>query len=83
LIEAKQKRLVDSLNTLLRSDVNILQGKINLLEEKDRNHDAIAKAYEGQVVVLNKEVKKWRRKTTWAAIGGIALTALTTFLLIK
>lgn len=80
LIDAKQKRVLDTLVTVLRSDINILQGKINLLEEKDRNHLAIETAYQGQVNVLTKEVRKWKRKTTLAAIGGIALTGITTFL---
>jgi hypothetical protein len=83
LIDAKQKKLVDSLNVLLRSDINILTGKINLLEEKDRNHLAIEKAYEGQVTVLNREVRRWRRKTTWTAVGGLVLTGLTAFLILK
>ena len=83
LIEAKQKKSLDTLNALLRSDINILQGKINLMEEKDRNHLAIESAYQGQVTVLTEEVEKWKRKTTWTAIGGIALTAITAFLILK
>jgi hypothetical protein len=83
LIDAKQKKLVDSLNVLLRSDINILTGKVNLLEEKDRNHLAIEKAYEGQVTVLNREVRRWKRKTTWTAVGGLVLTGLTAFLILK
>lgn len=81
---AKQKEAQDTLINIYRSDINILQGKINLMEEKDRNHIAIESAYQNQVSVLTKEVKKWRRKTTWTAIGGILLTGITaTLFLIK
>lgn len=83
LSDAKQKKALDTLNALLRSDINILSGKINLLEEKDRNHLAIESAYQSQVTILTSEVKKWKRKTTWTAIGGIALTTITALLILK
>jgi type II secretory pathway component PulF len=83
LIAANQKRMVDSLNVLLRSDINILTGKVNLLEEKDRNHLAIEKAYEGQIVVLNKEVRRWKNRTRLAAIGGLLLAGATAWVILK
>jgi hypothetical protein len=79
---AKQKEVQDSLVGVYRSDIDILQGKVNLLEEKDRNSTQIASAYQSQVDILNKEVKKWKRKTRWAGIGGIVLTGLVTTLFI-
>jgi hypothetical protein len=82
LIAAKQKKALDSLVIVYRSDINILQGKINLLEEKDRNSIQIATAYQSQVDILNKEVKKWKRKTRWTAVGGVLLTGLVTTLFI-
>ena len=83
LIAAKQKKELDSLVHVYRSDVGILQSKVSLLEEKDRNHGQIATTYQAQVDVLNKEVKRWKRKTTFTAIGGLLLTGLTTFLFIS
>jgi hypothetical protein len=80
---AKQKEAQDTLIGIYRSDINILTGKLNLLEEKDRNHQAIEKAYEGQVTVLNREVRRWKNKTRLAAIGGLLLAGATAWVILK
>lgn len=96
LIDAKQKKYADSLVFVYRSDINILSGKVQALEVKDSVNREINSTYKNlintmetkttilgnQIEYLNKELKKQKRKTTFAAIGGIALTALVSFLLI-
>lgn len=96
LIDAKQKKYVDSLNLLLRGDVSILNQKIASLEIKDSTNNEINSTYqamigsmkeqrlvfEGQITHLNKEVKKWKRKTKWTAVGGLVLTGIVTSLFI-
>lgn len=82
LIDAKQKKLADSLNGVYRSDISILQSKIDLLKEKDSNHLQIESIYQGQVTALQKEVSKWKRKNKWTALSGIVLTAIVTGLFI-
>lgn len=96
LIAAKQKSLADSLNVLLRSDIAILQNSVHAHQVKDSLNREIIGGYvamtgtmrdqrqvlETQIGVLNKEVRRWKRKTTLAAAGGLLLTGLTTFLFI-
>lgn len=82
LIDAKQKKLVDSLNTVLRSDVSILQSKIGLLQEKNSNHLKIEASYQSQVNSLEKSLRKQKAKTKLTAIGGLILSGLVTGLFI-
>jgi hypothetical protein len=84
LIAAKQKNLADSLNAVLRSDISILSQKIRALEVKDsinividttrleqiKNLNDQKKVLEDQITLLNKEVKKWRRRNRLTAIAG-------------
>lgn len=90
LIAAKQKQVQDTLINLLRSDIIILQQQADAWQAKDSTNKAIIQTYvnmtgtmQQQRVLLEKEVKKWKRKTTWTAIGGILLTGATAYLLIK
>jgi hypothetical protein len=62
LIAAKQKKVQDTLISLLRSDIAILT------------------AYQEQVTLLKKEVRKWKNKTRWTALAGIVLTVATIFI---
>jgi hypothetical protein len=94
LIAAKQKKVADSLVILLRSDISILSQKITALELKDSVNKEIdltrlsqiqvmkdqRKILEDQIVLLNKEIKKWKRKQRWTAIGGIVAVAATIFI---
>lgn len=96
LIDAKQKKYADSLVLVYRSDINILSGKIQALEIKDSTNKEINSTYqamigtmkdqrvilENQITYLNKEVKKWKRKNTWTAVGGLVLTGIVTGLFI-
>ena len=92
LIDAKQKKYADSLVIVYRSDITLLSQKVQTLETKDSVNKEINSTYtsmigtmkakttilENEITVLNKEVKKWKRKTKFAAISGIALTAIVT-----
>jgi CII-binding regulator of phage lambda lysogenization HflD len=92
LIDAKQKKYADSLVSVYRSDISFLNQKIQALETKDSTNKEINSTYqnmigtmnqqrtilEGQITYLNKEVKKWKRKTRLAGIAGITLTAIVT-----
>jgi hypothetical protein len=87
LIAAKQKKVQDTLISLLRSDISILEQMKSTLMAKDTTNQQIILSYKSQVgnleqqkVILQKEVRKWKRKTTWTAIGGLVLTAATAFL---
>lgn len=93
---AKQKEVQDTLIALYRSDIAIMGEQIRTHRIKDSLQAQMAGTYqsiintqtqqrqalEGQIGVLNKEVRKWKRKTTWTGIGGIALTLITTALFI-
>lgn len=89
LIAAKQKQSQDTLIGVLRSDISILEQMKRTLMAKDTTNQQIILSYHSQVanleqqkVVLQKEVRKWKRKTTWTAIGGLVLTAATAFILL-
>jgi hypothetical protein len=96
LIAAKQKKYADSLVSVYRSDLSFLNQKIQALETKDSTNKEINSTYqnmigtmnqqrtilEGQITYLNKEVKKYKRKTKLASIGGLALTAIVAGLFI-
>lgn len=90
LIAAKQKKAQDTIINILRSDISLLTSIRGQLEAKDSTNKAIIllkdqqrQVLEGQISYLNKEVKKWKRKTRWTAIGGVVMTAATAFLILK
>lgn len=94
LIDAKQKRLADSLNVILRSDISILQRQIGVYQAKDSMSQEVNRTYqsmvstmtqqrgilEGQIGKLEKDLSKANRRTKWAAFGGLALSGIVTFL---
>lgn len=96
LIDAKQKKYADSLVLVLRSDISILNSKIQALEIKDSTNKEINSTYqamvgtmkeqrtilEGQITRLNSELSKQKRKTKLTAIGGLLLTGIVTSLFI-
>lgn len=89
LIIAKQKELQDTLITLLNNDIRGYESIVRTFQQKDSVNAVIIstmteqrKIFEGQIAYLNKEIKKWKRKTFWTAAGGILLTGITTFLFI-
>lgn len=96
LIAAKQKKYADSLVSVYRSDISLLSQKVQALETKDstnkeinNTYQAMIKTYEAkttilenQIVYLNGQVKKYKRKTKLAAISGLALTAIVAGLFI-
>lgn len=96
LIAAKQKKSLDTLVIALNADIRSYQSVVKTLQDKDSVNRQIINTYgqmvgtmteqrkifEGQITYLNKEVKKWKRKTTLTAIGGVLLTGITTFLLL-
>jgi hypothetical protein len=97
LIAAKQKDYADSLVNLYRSDINILSGKVQALEIKDSTNKEINSTYqamvgtmkeqrtvlEGQITVLNKQLRKQKTATKLTAISGLLLTGLVSFLILK
>lgn len=90
LIAAKQKKVQDTLINILRSDISILEQMKSTLMQKDTTNQQIIISYRSQVgnleqqkIVLQKEVKKWKRKTTWTALSGLVLTGLVTFLFVS
>lgn len=92
----RQRKALDSLNMVLRLDINSLQRTVQALEVKDANSRQIAATYEAmagtmreqrrvlesEVERVSKDLRRQKRKTTAATIGGLLLTGLTTFLLI-
>ena len=97
LIAAKQKQAQDTLISLLRSDVSLQAGKIEALTAKDSVSRLIIASHvsiegtmnqqrdilQAQITGLNKEVKRWKRKTKWTAAGGLLLAGATAYLLKK
>lgn len=89
LIDAKQKRYADSLVTVYRSDISILNRKINALEVKDSVNREINNTYQAMIgtmktetTILTGQLKKQKRKTRWTAVSGIVLTGIVTGLFI-
>jgi hypothetical protein len=96
LIDAKQKKYADSLVLVYRSDINILSRKVEALEIKDSTNTQINSTYqamigtmkdqrtvlEGQIITLNKQIRKQRTATKLTAISGLLLTGLVTGLFI-
>lgn len=88
LIAGKQKKALDSLVVSLNADIASYQTIIREEQAKDSVNTEIVKTYvsmisvkdeqrkilEGQINSLNKEVKKWKRKTRWTGIAGILAT---------
>jgi type II secretory pathway component PulF len=82
LIDAKQKKHLDTLVTVYKGRLEIMQGSINLLNQKEQNYNLIIASHENRIAALNKEVSRWKRKNKWTAIGGIVLTGIVTTLFI-
>ena len=96
LIAGKQKQAQDTLIGILRSDISILQQTIRAYQVKDSTNKEIVSTYqamtqtmkdqrtvfENEITKLNREVRKWKNKTRWTAIGGVVLTGLVTSLFI-
>lgn len=88
LIAAKQKKVLDSLVVSLNADIKSYETIVKELTAKDSVNTEIVKAYqamietmkqqrsilENQITVLNKEIKKWKRKQKWTAIAGVVST---------
>lgn len=81
LIDAKQKKLSDSLIVVLRSDIAALNIIVSELESKDSVNKQIIQVYRDQVSAMQKEVKKWKRRTRWTAVAGAVAVGATVFLL--
>jgi membrane-bound lytic murein transglycosylase len=97
---AAQKKVLDSLVISLNADIRSYEIVVKQLQEKDSVNVEIIRTYiamidtmkeqrkilEDQIATLNKEVKKWKRKTRWTAIAGAVATIggiVTTVFLIK
>jgi hypothetical protein len=85
---AKQKEAQDTIIALLRSDISILEQMKSTLMAKDTTNQQIILSYKSQVgnleqqkIILEKDIKKQKRKTKIAALSGLLLTGLTAFLL--
>lgn len=89
LIAGQQKKAQDTLIALLNNDIRGYESIVRTFQQKDSVNAVIIgamteqrKVFEGQITYLNKEVKKWKRKTTWTAIGGVLLTGITSFIIL-
>ena len=89
LIAAKQKQSQDTLISVLRSDISILEQMKSTLMAKDTTNQQIIISYKSQVgnleqqkIILEKDLKKQKTKTKLAAIGGLLLTGATAALFI-
>lgn len=85
LIAAKQKKVLDSLVVSLNQDIKSYEIAVRELQQKDSVNKEIVNGYlaiiktkdeqrkvlEDQIMVLNKEIKKWKRKQRWAAVAGV------------
>lgn len=72
-LQLRKADIIDltSVNNSQLTTISNLRGQVLTYEAKELN-------YKGQISILEKEVKKWRRKNKWTAFGGIALTAIVT-----
>jgi hypothetical protein len=96
LIAAKQKKKLDTLVQSLSADIRSYEITTRTLLAKDSANKEIVATYqamvgtmreqrtvfEGQINVLNREVRKWKNRSRWTAIGGILLTGIVTTLFI-
>lgn len=96
MIAADQKKILDSLVTLLNYRIVEKEAIITYLKQKDTANNNIIHTYESQILVmneqrkiwedqiksLNKTVRKERRKRRWTAIAGIATTSILVYLYI-
>ena len=97
LILAKQKPICDSIAKLLQDKVVVYETIVKQFVGKDSLNADIKTlfqseiktlqeqkaVYEGQILVLNKQIKRWKRKTRWTAIAGVAATAGVLYLFIQ
>jgi hypothetical protein len=88
LIAAQQKKVLDSLVVVLNSDIRSYEIAVKELQIKDSTNKEIIATYEniikakdeqrkileGEIVSLNKQIKKWKRKTRLTAIAGVLTT---------
>jgi hypothetical protein len=88
LIAGKQKKVLDSLVISLNQEIKSYEIVVHQLQDKDSVNKEIIITYdamiqtmkeqrtilETQITALNKEVRKWKRKTRWTAIAGVATT---------
>jgi hypothetical protein len=88
LIAGKQKKVLDSLVTVLNQDIKSYEVVVRQLQDKDSVNKEIIITYDamiqtmkeqraildGQITALNKEVKRWKRKVKWTAAAGIVTT---------
>jgi membrane-bound lytic murein transglycosylase len=88
LIAAQQKKVLDSLVVVLNSDIRSYEIAVKELSIKDSTNKEIIATYEniikakdeqrkileGEIVSLNKQIKKWKRKTRLTAIAGVLTT---------
>jgi hypothetical protein len=81
LIDAKQKKLSDSLVTVLRQNISAYEIIVRELESKDSVNKEIIAVYKNQIAAMEKELKKWKRKVRWTAIAGAVAVGATVFIL--
>jgi hypothetical protein len=76
-LQIRRADIVDLLavNNSQLSTISNLRMQVTTFEAKEAN-------YKGQISILEKDVKKWKRKTKFAAISGIALTGIVTGLFV-
>jgi hypothetical protein len=55
---------------------NSQETTISNLRMQITTYDLKEQNYKNQIGILNKEVKKLKRKNKWTAFGGLALTAI-------
>jgi hypothetical protein len=79
LAAAKQKKYSDSLVAVLRENIAAYQAMADEYVNKYEVDEKIIAAYKEQIKGLEKEIKKWKRKTRWTAIVGAAAVAGTIF----
>lgn len=96
MIAADQKKILDSLVTLLNYRIVEKESIITDLKQKDTANINIIHTYENQILVmkdqrtvwedqikaLTKTVKKERRKRRWTSIAGVTLIGIATYLYI-
>lgn len=76
-LQAKKQDVVDLTNVSNSqlTTISNLRGQVLTYEAKEVN-------YKGQISILEKEVKKWKRKNKLTAISGLVLTGIITGLFI-
>jgi hypothetical protein len=70
-LQAKKQDMIE-----LAGIANSQETTISNLRMQITTYDLKEQNYKNQIGILNKEVKKWKRKTRWAGIGGLALSGI-------